>query len=199
VQKIVCADSTIALSWVTSEKKSLAMYHKNRVIQIRRTTEIDELYHVRTEVNCADIGTRPEKVGVCDVGPGSVWEEGHDWMKLELQEAIDQGFIKPAKDLRMNKEEEEDYNRGLVFEKVPEILTRGHVVSEKRVSMLEERAAHANYLLLPTTFSFPKVVRIYSIVFSFVSKCRRGRIVLSRLLCEGKLWFSMFHSRIEDQ
>ena len=72
-------------------------------------------------------------------------------------------------------------------------------MSEKRVSMLEERAAHANYLLLPTTFSFPKVVRICSFVFSFVSKCRRGRIVLSRLLCEGKLWFSMFHSRIEDQ
>jgi hypothetical protein len=54
-----------------------------------------------------------------------------------------------------------------VYEKIPEVLTRGHVVSTKRVDLLEERAAHAKYLLLPTKFSFPKTVRVYSVVFSF--------------------------------
>ena len=98
----------------------------------------------------------------------------------------------------MSAKEEDDYDKGLVFEKIPEILTRGHVVSAKRVDILEERASHSKYLLLPTKFSFPKIVRIYSMVFSFVSKCMRGRVILSRLLCEGKLWFSMFHANLKD-
>ena len=129
-------------------------------------SDIEEFYLVRTEFNCADVGTRPEKISIEDVGPGTVWQEGHSWMKLDLEEAVNQGFIKPACDLRMSPEEEQDYDRGLVFEKIPEVLTRGHVVTAKKVDMIEERAAHSRYLLLPTKFSFPKVVRIYSIMFS---------------------------------
>ena len=98
----------------------------------------------------------------------------------------------------MSPEEEDDYERGLVYERVPEVLTRGHVVSPRRVDLIEERATYSKYLLLPTKFSFPKVVRIYSIVLSFVSNCRRGKILLSKLLCEGKLWFSMFHAQLND-
>ena len=199
VEKAVVADSTIALFWTLAEMKPLAMFHKNRVIQIRRGTDIEELYHVRTEFNCADVGTRPEKISIEDVGPGTVWQEGHSWMKLDLEEAVNQGFIKPACDLRMSPEEEQDYDRGLVFEKIPEVLTRGHVVTAKKVDMIEERAAHSKYLLLPTKFSFPKVVRIYSIMFSFISKCRQGKALLSTMLAEGRLMFRMFNSKLEDQ
>ena len=34
-EKIVASDSTIALSWTTAEMKPLAIFHKNRVVQIR--------------------------------------------------------------------------------------------------------------------------------------------------------------------
>ena len=71
-EKVVASDSTIALSWTTAEMKPLAMYHKNRVIQIRRGTNLEDLYHVGTDFNCADIGTRPGKIGVQDVSPGSI-------------------------------------------------------------------------------------------------------------------------------
>ena len=73
-EKVVAADSTIALSWTMAEMKPLAMYHKNRVIQIRRGTDLKDLYHVRTEFNCANIRARPEKIGVKDVASGSVWQ-----------------------------------------------------------------------------------------------------------------------------
>ena len=199
MEKIVGSDSTIALSWTMAEMKPLAMYHKNRVIQIRRGTDLEELYHVRTEANCSDVGTRPGKVSLQEVGPGSVWQEGHPWMRLDVDEAVEQGYIKPASKLRMTAEEEHDYDRGLVYEKIPEVLTKGHVVSTKRVDLMEERAAHATYLLLPTKFSFPKTVRVYSVVFSFISKCRRGRVILSRLLCEGQLVFRMFNAKLEDK
>ena len=196
--KVVASDSTIALSWTTAEMKPLAMFHKNRVVQIRRGTNLEDLYHVKTEFNCADIGTRPGKVSIQDVIPGSVWQEGHDWMKMDTEVAVEHGYIKPANELRITEEEEDDYERGLVYEKVPEVLTRGNVVSAKRVDLIEERDAHSRYLLLPTKFSFPKIVRIYSIILSFVSKCRKGRVLLSKVLCEGKLWFSMFHARLND-
>ena len=109
-----------------------------------------------------------------------------------VEEAVENGFIKPASNLRMNPEEEDDYDRGLVYDTVPEILTRGHQVSQKRVAKMEERAAYAKYLILPTAYPFTKLVRVYSIVFSFISKCRKGREILSRLLAEGRIVFMMF-------
>ena len=73
-------------------------------------------------------------------------------MRMDIVDAVEQGYIKPASELRMTVEEEDDYDRGLVYEKIPEVLTRGHVVTTKRVDLMEERAAHAKYLLLQQSF-----------------------------------------------
>ena len=194
-EKVVASDSTIALSWAMSETKPLAMFHKNRVIEILRGTKKEQLYHVRTEVNAADVGTRPEKLKIEDMEVGSVWQNGYPWMKQEIDQAVSMGHIKPASELRMNPEEEDDFDKGLVFEKVPEILTRGHTLGrglKTSLKKIQERAAVSKYLLLPTTFSFRKVVRIYSTVFSFITKVRKGRKTTSRLLAEGSLVFRIF-------
>ena len=61
-KNIIFADSVIALCWVTSEKLRLGLFHRNRVLQVRRGMELEELYHVRTDKNPADCGTRPENV-----------------------------------------------------------------------------------------------------------------------------------------
>ena len=68
-EKIIASDSTNALSWAMAEMKSLAMFHKNRVVEILRGTSKDQLYHVNTEVNPADVGTRPDKLKLTDVDP----------------------------------------------------------------------------------------------------------------------------------
>ena len=62
---------------------------------------------------------------------------------------------------------------------------------------MEERAAYAKYLILPTAYPFTKLVRVYSMVFSFISKCRKGREILSRLLAEGRVVFRMFIINLE--
>ena len=72
-----------------------------------------------------------------------------------------------------------------MFEKVPEILTRGHVVNERRLGLMEERANYSKYLLLPTKFSFPKVVRILSYVMSFICKARKNKGFAGDLLQES--------------
>ena len=66
------SDSVISICWVTSEKKRLSLYHRNRVVQIKLHTDIEKIFHVRTDFNPADIGTRPEHVKEDDVGPNSI-------------------------------------------------------------------------------------------------------------------------------
>ena len=68
---LVVGDSEIALCWTITETKPLAIYHRNRSIQIRRSVNLDDLYHFRTEYNPSDCGTRPEEVTLSDIGPGS--------------------------------------------------------------------------------------------------------------------------------
>jgi hypothetical protein len=201
VSKIMCTDSTIALHWVMAENKPLAMFHKNRVLQIRRGTETEMIYHVRTEVNCSDVGTRPDLVTVEDVQPGSVFQQGHDWMRMDVSDAEEAGYITHASKIHITKEDSDEYDKGLIFQGIPEILTRGHLchmITPDRVDRMSERAAVADYLILPTEHSFPRTVRVYSLIFSFVTKCRQGRKILSQLLMEGKLSFQMFHTNLPD-
>ena len=81
---ILFGDSMIALCWLMSEKLRLSLFHRNRVLQTRRGTELDDIYHVGTEFNPADCGTRPSKVKLSDIGPDSRWENGDQWMKLDI-------------------------------------------------------------------------------------------------------------------
>ena len=191
---ILAGDSRVALCWVSAENKPLAIFQRNRAIQIRSNLDLENLYHVRSESNPSDVGTRSEKVTLGDVGPASRWENGDPWMRREIEQAVNDNILKPVSDLRINDEEESEFRKGLIFEKVPEILTRGHVINETRVSNIEKRVNFSKYVLLPTKFSFAAVVRILSHVMNFISSCRKGQIVLSQLLSEGKLWFSVFTS-----
>ena len=194
---VVAGDSIIALCWATTENKPMAIFHRNRALQIRSSLNLEDLYHVRTHCNPSDVGTRPAKVTMKDIGPDSRSEQGDPWMRLPLDAAIEQGYIKTASSLRVkNGEEEDEYRKGIIFEKVPEILTRGHVVNERRVGLMEERANFSKYLILPTKFSFPKVVRILSYVMSFISKARKNQRMNGEFLFEGQQRFSAFHGQI---
>ena len=195
---IVVADSEIALCWTITETKPLSIYHRNRSIQIRRSVNLDELYHVKTEFNPSDCGTRPSSVSLSDIGPGSKWEEGEQWMTMDTEVAMERGFIKSVRGLKIREDQEVDFKKGLIYEKVPDLLTRGHQVCERRVELIEKRAEFSKYVILPTKYSFPKLVRIMSMVAGFVSKCRKGRKRLVGLMREEKLWFGVFTTCIPD-
>ena len=63
---------------------------------------------------------------------------------MDVTEAVANGYIKPTSELRMNSE---DYARGK-FQKD----SLGHVMSQKRVGVIEERAAYAIYMVLRAGF-----------------------------------------------
>ena len=175
VSYIQGSDSTIALCWITSEQLRLNEFHRNRVVQVRRGVELENIYHVKTELLVADVGTRPDRVKVEDVMPGSRWHNGEDWMKLTVAKAIAQGSIKPAMELRVNDEEKDDFKDGIIFEKVPEVLTRGHTLNQDRISKIEERAQFSQYVVLPTKYSFKLSFRVTMLVIKFIVRCRRGK------------------------
>ena len=201
---ILVGDSVITLCWVSSDKKRLSQYVRNRVIQVRRTTELENMYHVCTDHNPADVGTRPELVTLEDVQTNSKWISGVEWMRHDVHEAVKKGVLKPVADLRLNtKEEIDNFHDGCVFDQVPEVLTRGHVLNQRRISLIQERASYSQYLLIPTKYNFRRTVRIYSYVFSFVQKlmtaveCRRGEKP-KKPIFEGGVKFSVFHSTIDS-
>ena len=117
---------------------------------------------------------------------------------MDISVAVSEGYLKPAIDLKVTNDMEEDFNQGLMFGDRNEVLTRGHTaknlkpVSETRIKKLEERSKLSNYLVLPTKHQFPKTVRIYGYVISFVTNARKGKKLVGELLREGKLWFSTF-------
>ena len=100
----ICCDSTIALHWVKSNKLKLSIFHRNRAVQVRRTTDLKDIYHVVTDQNLADLPTRPEKVSSVDADPLSVWHRGLDWMKLDLEQAVENSILTPLEQLSMSDE-----------------------------------------------------------------------------------------------
>ena len=159
-------DSVIAICWVISEKKRLSIFHRNRCNQIRMNTPVEMISHVKTDYNPSDVGTRPDRLEDDDVGPDSVWENGFKWMNDSLEKAVSDGIITPSSELTLKKEDESEYNKGVVLERMPEILVRGHsaFVSE-RSSRMAERALFSDYILSPLKFSFSKVVRVTAHLF----------------------------------
>ena len=192
----ICSDSVIALCWVSAERKSLSMFHRNRVIQIRRGTELSHLYHVATEENLADLGTRPEKVKVTDIGPDSEWENGKNWMRGEIPEAIEKGILKPICQLRGVEEKDNDaFRDGLIFgNDISDVWC--NAVNNNKVDLLEKRVRFSDYLVLPTKFGFKKVVRILALVTTFISKCRAKVAAKKGLTAtedQKQFQFSIFH------
>ena len=77
---ILAGDAQIPLFWVLQEKNRLGIWRRSRSVQIRRGTPLDHIYHVTTEANVANVPTRPDKLTISDLGPGSDWDGGRPWM-----------------------------------------------------------------------------------------------------------------------
>ena len=68
---ILASHSEIALSWVIYEKVKLNIFHKLRVANVRNKIDLQNLFHVQTDENIADTGTRPDLITAELLKPGS--------------------------------------------------------------------------------------------------------------------------------
>ena len=113
-------------------------------------------------------------------------------MQGEINNAVSEGILTPISNLRLNEEKDTDeFKQGLVFDgDMPEVFCS--LVNDSRVKQLQLRTDFSDYLVLPSKFSFPKVVRILAHVLTFIKKCRRKPILSLEENNNHK--FSTFHS-----
>jgi hypothetical protein len=90
------------------------MYVFNRVQVIRQLMhevidgqETIPLFHVDGSVNPADMITKPRKVAMSDLAPGSLWMNGYPWMALPTENLPNKQYVSPPAtddELQMNAE-----------------------------------------------------------------------------------------------
>ena len=183
----VASDSRIALAWVVYERVKLDVYYRNRVSQIRSQINMTKLFHVDGKENIADVGTRPDDTKIEDFSPGSEWEIGKPWMRLRVEEAVENGIIKPVEKIRLEDEEKKPFKKGIAYEDfstnpmVVAFASKQNIDNEK----IERRLQFSKYLYNPLLRSFRSVVRITALVLKAVKCFKKLRI--SKLVKQGKL------------
>ena len=86
------------------------------------------MYHVVSQCNPADLATRPGSVKYSDVGPNRKWEKGLPWMKENIAVAVKNGILTPISKLRLNKEEENNYKKGMVLKSLQKSLPEANLL-----------------------------------------------------------------------
>merc|ERR1712101_46073 len=79
--------------------------------------------------------------------PNGPWQKSLDWMRDDIEDAVEKGVLTPVSELRLSKDKEEDLDKGFVHELSPEILTRGHTVlaAAERKDKIAQRLEFSDY------------------------------------------------------
>ena len=153
---IFVTDSTIVLFWMAHDSRPLHTAVRNAVVEIRRLTKLSQWFHVASENNVADVGTR--FLDVSEVGPGSEWIMGRPWMSGPKQafplRTIDQ--------VGLDAEEARLANREM---KVGEL---GVHASDLALDKVQERYRYTRYVVDPCNAEWPKAVNVLAMVLRFV-------------------------------
>ncbi len=105
-------DSEIALHWRASETKRLKPWTRNRVIEISRLSTVDQWFHIDSDLNPADLGTR-KGVSIEEVDGESEWINGKVWMHRPMIDLI--GFtLKDVNHVKLKNEQIAEAKKELV-------------------------------------------------------------------------------------
>ena len=78
-------DSKCMLATLSKETSTLGEFVGNRVTEVLDTTEIDQWYHIGSNDNISDLGTRGQATA-SDVAEDSDWQLGPSWMYQPIEE-----------------------------------------------------------------------------------------------------------------
>ena len=174
-------DSTVALHWICSNTISLKAWTRARVIETRRLTMSDadedgedgsgppgagtsNWVYVESGDMVADIGTR-RGAKLADVLDGSDWVDGMEWMRRPEDEFP----TKTLDEINMTPSDLDEANKEKIVVKTY-FSFKSLEVSAYSDDQTKLRYKYSNYLLDPNKFRFRKVVRVFSLVLSFIKK-----------------------------
>ena len=96
------SDSTTVLAWLAKPSRTWTTFVQNRVSEIQASVQRHQWYHVRTEENPADVGSRgtyPELLQ-----DNSLWWHGPSWLASSTFEVPDQTHLQDKTDLEASKD-----------------------------------------------------------------------------------------------
>ena len=158
-------DSSIALCQLNLDSRPMETLTRNCVIEVRRLTDPADWFHVESADNVADLATRPAVLS--DVGPGSVWQQGKDWMRLEKEAMPLRTVTQVIASSEAKRMESANYNLAMMSAKVFSTM-----ISPK----VRERYAEFKYLYDPNKYGWARAVRVVGYVCKFIRrKCPNWR------------------------
>ena len=157
---VYVTDSSICLYWINQDERPLQITIRNSVIEIRRFTSPQQWFHVESEQNLADLGTRD--ASITEIEQGSDWQLGKEWMRGSRESMP----IKSAEQLTLSSEEKRIAASEL---KAPDI--RGHVLLNL-TSKVGDRYSFSKYIVDPCLLSWPKSVRVLACVNRFIARLK---------------------------
>ena len=157
---IKLCDSQIALHWINSNDLPLKQWVRNRVLEIRRHTNLQDWFYVRSKDMIADIGTR-RVTNLGDVNQDSTWINGFSWMKQDISNFP----MHPIKEIKLEGEDISSASK--------ESTPQHHQVfksslMENDVKQLKERYNFSKYIIDPNRHRFRDIIRITAIIFRFI-------------------------------
>ena len=163
-------DSSVACHWVMKDTLQLATFQRHRVANILRLIDVDNIFHVRSELNPSDVGTKNIEP-IESILPGSFFNTGPEFLERGIDQSITDGYLKPIKDLILNPANRKLASDGLAGKcQMPTEYLALPNVSTKYVGKVMERYKFHSYIVDPLKFSWSKSVRILSMAHLFVFK-----------------------------
>ena len=177
VKSVYVLDSEIALHWIASESKRLQPWTRNAVIEISRFTLVMQWFHIESELNLADIGTR-KGAKLPDVDRNSEYHNGKEWSHESFDKLIG-SVLKDVNQVKLKNEQLAEVKKELVkphtdlctlVEDKNDETATASVYHNTDATTIGERLKFSQYLIDPNKFKFAKVVRIQSLV---IKACNR--------------------------
>ena len=178
-KSIKLTDSMVALHWISSQRTALKTWVRTRVIEINRLCEASTWRYVDTSNMIADLGTR-KRAKIADIDQNSAWINGLPWM------------IRPEQDFPCYSLDEIKLNQFETEEANKELMTLKTFHNQKHAELdgsadnqINLRYQFSDYLIDPNRFRFRKVVRILSLVLTFIKRISKNvlRIQENKIFC----------------
>ena len=153
---IYMSDSTIFLHWLNQDERPLQVAVRNGVIEVRRFSMPEQWYHVESEENIADLGTR--KADIKQIAEGSEWQTGKPWMKGP----VDSMPLKKIQEVTLTGQQKKEAAQEMKSKDL-----HGYLLANLKTKV-SERYSFSKYLYDPCKYQWSVSVRILAIVFKFI-------------------------------
>ena len=166
---IQVSDSMVTLHWIASTTRRLKTFIRSLVIEINRLTDLKKWRYVESSNMPADIGTR-KGATLKDVDQDSPWINGLPWMADDEENFPTQTI----EEIKLNQQELAEAEKEKIIFKA---FHSNHQVPELEASSFDKvksRYDFSRYLIDPNRFSFRKVLRIMTLVLTFVKLSGRN-------------------------